>query len=1049
MSRYNNAHKHTHLSNIFSSADSNTKPIEYIKRAVELGHDTYFTTEHGSFGDIFEARALCDQYGLRCVAGMEGYIVPDPNPELKDKSNYHILIIPTTNAARKKMNLISTEANKTGFYYRPRLNPKSLLQLDPNDIYISSACIAGLLCDDRSYNEIFIPLAKHFGDHMLLEIQPHIHPKQIEINQMAQRIALSTGLRLVAMNDSHYIDKNGKKERIELLKGKGITYGDEDTFDLSYPDDKEMFDRFDKQGVLLESQIEQAIKNTLIFDECEEIELDKSIKMPTIHPNLKPNERVDLLKSIVVKEFKKIKEDEDIKGDVLKKYKDGISYEMKIIEDTNDEIHTADYFLFNYEMIKLAVNKYGGVLTRGGRGSCASFYINRILGMTQLDRFRIPIPIYPDRFASTARLLENRSLPDVDLNTESQEPFVKAARELLGENSCFPMWAPGTMQISEAFRNVCRSHGLAHDEYNEVGKNIDQYRNSQKWKPFIEEAEKYVGTIISGSVHPCSFLIFSGDIRSEFGLTRFGDNLCVMMTSAEADDWKYLKEDILVVEIWGLIADTFRELKRPIIPARELLREIKNDQRVWDLFKYKITATLNQVDTQNGTEQAYRYGIKSFVDGALIAAAIRPSFDAYRQDFLDHKPFTTGSKAVDECLASTNGRILFQESLMSFFEFLGVTPSESIGLIKKISKKKIKPEDFADLEERIRKTWAEKSGSDNGFESTWNMVQDCMSYGFCSAHAAATSLDMCYSAFLKTRYPYEYMTVCLNHYENNKDKTTRLTKELKYFGISLEGIKFGRSRAKYTYNKERKVITKGIASIKYISENVAEELWALKDNNYPHFAYLLKDIDEKTSVDSRQREILTRLGFWSSFGKNAKLLKIISLYDNIGKRKTIKRTDLEKFNIPEEVAQKYAGTVTEKQFKDLDNVGMIIELSKNIEDKSIPIRLQIQSEIETLGTANFCSSEINERYWIVIEYKTYGSNSTRPYITVRNLNNGEEIKTKVTSSKQYQTSPFGLYSVLRVDAFAERPKKRNVNGQWVDDPVEKELIISSYETIVK
>ena len=1047
MSRYNNAHKHTHLSNIFSSADSNTKPIDYIKRAVELGHDTYFTTEHGSFGDIFEARALCNEYGLRCVAGMEGYIVPDPNPELKDKSNYHILIIPTTNEARRKMNLISTEANESGFYYRPRLNPQSLLQLDPKDIYISTACIAGLLCDDRSYSELFVPLAKHFGDHMLLEVQSHIHPKQIEVNQKAQRLAVATGLRLVAMNDSHYIDNSGKQERLELLKGKGITYGDEDTFDLGYYDDQIMFDRFDKQGVLSESQIEQAIKNTLVFDECEEVVLDKTIKMPTIYPELKLSERVGLLKKTVVKEFKKIKEDEGIEGDVLKKYKEGIAYEMKIIEDTNNEIHTADYFLFNYEMIKLAVEKYGGVLTRGGRGSCASFYINRILGMTQLDRFRIPIPIYPDRFASTARLLENRSLPDVDLNTESQGPFVNAARELLGENSCYPMWAPGTMQISEAFRNVCRSHGLAHDEYNEIGKSIDQYRDNPKWRPLIEEAERYVGTIISGSVHPCSFLIFSGDIRSEFGLTRFGENLCVLMTSAEADDWKYLKEDVLVVEVWGLIADTFRELGQPIIPARQLLREIKNDEKVWDLIRNKITATLNQVDTPNGTEQAYKYGVKSFVDGALIAAAIRPSFDAYRQDFLNHKPFTTGSKAVDSCLVSTNGRILFQESLMSFFEFLGVTPSESIGLIKKISKKKIKPEDFANLEERIKKTWIEKSGNDDGFESTWAMVQDCMSYGFCSAHAAATSLDMCYSAFLKTRYTYEYMTVCLNHYDGNQDKTTRLIKELDYFGIKLEGIRFGRSRAKYSYDKSKGVITKGIASIKYISDAAAEELYDLSKNTYTSFVRLLHDINEKTSVDSRQLNILTTIGFFQDYAKNKKLLDIIALYDKLGKKKVIKKTDLEKLNIEENIVRKYSAKEKDKQFREIDNLSLIEELSESIDDKQIPIRQQCQIEKEMLGYVTLVRPDINPKYYIVIEYKTYKS-SSRPYVTVRSLSTGEEIKTKITQSKLYSQSPFGIYAVLRIDSFAEKPRMRKQGDEWIETG-ETELIISAYETIAR
>ena len=76
---------------------------------------------------------------------------------------------------------------------------------------------------------------------------------------------------------------------------------------------------------------------------------------------------------------------------------------------------------------------------------------------------------------------------------------------------------------------------------------------------------------------------------------------------------------------------------------------------------------------------------------------------------------------------------------MQYFDWLGVSPAESIGLIKKISKKKIKQSDFDNLEERIKKQWIINTGSEEMFSETWHLVQSCMSYGFCSAHAAATS----------------------------------------------------------------------------------------------------------------------------------------------------------------------------------------------------------------------------------------------------------------------------------------------------------------------
>ena len=263
--RYNNYHKHDHMSNIFSP-DSNTKQEEYILKALEYGHTNYFTTNHGSFGDIFEAKTLCDKYGLKCIAGIEGYIVPDPL--LKDKSNYHIIVIPKTDIARKKMNYVSSMANIKGFYYKPRFFIEDLLALDKDDIYITTACVAGLLRDEVSINKIFKPLLEHFGNNMMLEVQSHNEPIQKEINTKAIYYSEQYGLSLIAANDSHYIDEEGRQERLELLKGKHINYGTEDEFILDYPTAEVMMARFKKQGVLTDRQIDDAINNTLIFDNC-------------------------------------------------------------------------------------------------------------------------------------------------------------------------------------------------------------------------------------------------------------------------------------------------------------------------------------------------------------------------------------------------------------------------------------------------------------------------------------------------------------------------------------------------------------------------------------------------------------------------------------------------------------------------------------------------------------------------------------------------------------------------------------------------------------
>ena len=1043
---YENYHKHDRISNIFTP-DTHIFAKDYINRIKELGYGCYFTTNHGSGGDIFESLTLCRQNGIKCLFGIEGYIVP--NPLEKDKRNYHIVIIPRDNVARKKLNLINSRANAEGFYYKPRIFLEDLLKLNPNEVYITTACVAGIVRDIDAVREIFIPLMQHFGKNLFLEVQNHNERNQKLVNQICLKLSEKYGLSLIAANDSHYIYPEQAKDRLEFLKGKGINYGDEDSYILDFPDYNTFYQRFIKQGVLSPEQIKTAIANTLIFRDCEEIDLDYSIKMPSIYPNLTADEKITELKSHVAKKFKEIIKTDEITPEELPKYKQGIYEEMKVIEQTK-EINTADYFLFNERLVEKAVNEYHGVLTRTGRGSCGAFYINKILGMTQLDRFRLDIKLYPERFMSTARLLENRALPDIDFNVVSQEPFIRAAKDLLGEYGCYPMIAYGTMQIGEAFRNVCRTHDLPYDEYNEIAKNVEDYAENKKWKPYIDEAKKYIDVVVSASPHPCAFILFNTDLRAEYGVVRIGDKLCVMITSSEADEYKVLKDDFLVVTVYKLIDETFKLIGKPIITVRELLLSVKDDERIWDIFAKELTCTLNQVDGDWATSLLKDYKPKNYSDMAMFVACLRPFFNAWRDGFISRVDFTTGSPYLDEVLASTNGYILFQENLMQYFEWLGVTPAESIGLIKKISKKKIKPEDFKSLEDRIKTKWLENTGSMEAFDTTWEMIQGCMNYGFASPHAVATAIDCLYGAYLKVHYPLEYYTVALTNYSGDMERTNKLMKELPHFGITLYPIKFGKSSAQYAMDKENNAIYKGIESIKFCNAIIAQELLELSHNHYENFIELLDDIKDKTSVNSRQLKILTGLNFFSDFGNNQYLLNIVNLYDGVKitpegvkSPKTIlppirtckqfKKDKLEtyrEYGVTENLIKKYSSKETAKQYSQIDNLGLLTELCKTIPNEQMSIKDYVRFEKENLDYVTYVNPDMSEDYYIVTDFKVY-KNATKPVLVIRNIKTGEDTEISIQQSKIFKQNPFGCYAILKIQGFTWVYKRKEVNGKWV------------------
>lgn len=1032
MKKYANYHKHDHISNIFVP-DTHIKCEDYLKRIKELDYDCYWTTNHGTGGDIFEARDLCDQYGIKCYYGLEGYIVKDPYE--KDNRNYHIVVIPKTNMARKRLNLATSRASEEGFYYKPRLFLEDLLKFEKNELYFTTACVAGIIRDDDGVNDIFEPLVNHFGDNVFLEVQNHNEDNQKRIVEKCVEFSQKYNLRLIAANNSHYIYPEQSSDRLEFLKGKGINYGDEDSYVLDYPDYDTSVLRFKKQGILTENQIFEALDNTRIFEECEEIQLDKNIKMPSAYINMSADEKIQELKNHINEKFAVIKREENIIGDKLKMYLDGIKYEMGIIEDTK-ELNTADYFLLNEKIVDLAVNKYGGILTRTGRGSCGSFYINRVLGMTQIDRFTSPIKLYPERFISTARLLENHAMPDIDYNVASQEPFISAAKEVLGEHSVYPMVAYGTMQMAKSFRNVCRSHGLEFDDFNDVAKNVEKYESDSKWKDYIEEARKYVDVVVSASVHPCAFALSNNDLRYEYGIVKVGKAICVMITSAEADYWKILKDDFLIVSVWGIISDTFKLIGEPVLTVNQLFQRL--DDKVWKIYADGITCTLNQVDSDYATNLMRRYKAKSVGEMAMFTAAVRPSFDPWRDDFIERKHYTTGSKKLDEVLFETEGRITFQETLMTYFQWLGVTPAESIGLIKKISKKKIKPEDFEKLETRLKDNWLKNTGSMEHFDETWHMVQSCMSYGFAAPHALATAIDSVYGAYLKANYPMEYYITVFKYYTGDLERTKKLTDELAYFKISLKNAKFRKSKSDYTIDRENNVIYKGMESIKYCNAVIADELYELRNNQYDYFMDLLIDIDRKTSVDARQLDLLIKLDFFSEFGNSRMLDYCVGFFRRFkeGNAKQMAKSLLVNDKTLEEIVKRNS-RATEKTYLDLNTVQILHECEEQTqirEPVDYPIGKKIEWQQEYLGYTNIQTGKPEDKLKLVvlgIRYLMTKDKSKCWAAELELMSIGTGIKNKLMVFKRtLDKTPLKVYNIITVEYKDMKLEKRGQYSNW-------------------
>ena len=263
---------------------------DYAKRAVELGHSVLSSCEHGNQGNYRECALLAEKYSLRWRYVSEAYFVKDRHE--KDNTNCHIILAAKTAKGVGDLNFALSEANISGFYYRPRVDMELLLSLDPKDVFVTTACIAGVFkYGEEEAEKLILCFAQHFRDSFMLEVQYHDTEKQQEVNQFLLKLYRRHGIPLIMGTDSHFIYPEDAVLRQQRLEANHIRYEDESGWYMDYPSGAEAYRRFQKQGVLSDAQIREAIANTNVFLTFEDVIFDRSKKLPSIYPNLSQEER--------------------------------------------------------------------------------------------------------------------------------------------------------------------------------------------------------------------------------------------------------------------------------------------------------------------------------------------------------------------------------------------------------------------------------------------------------------------------------------------------------------------------------------------------------------------------------------------------------------------------------------------------------------------------------------------------------------------------------------------------------------------------------------
>ena len=1011
---------------------------------------------------------------MKYIHAEEFYITEKIDVDNLVRDNYHCILIAKNYDGVKEINKLSSKSfyRDGHFYYQPRITFDELINTSDN-IIITTACIGGILgCGSAELKKEYIKFLIKNKHRCFLEIQHHFSEDQIKYNKLIYEIHKRTGIRLIAGTDSHAAKEIDLDGRDIMQKSKNVKFSGEDEWDITFMDYESLVRKYKIQDSLPEDVYFKAIENTNVMaDMVEEYQLDYTHKYPVLY---KDSNKVFL---------EKIKQGIIDRG--INKLPNYNEYKERIKSEVQTYIHNgAVDFMLLEEDYKRALRD-SGVVCGYSRGSVSGSLIAYLLHITEVDSVKYNLNF--SRFMNPERV----SLADVD--TDWFDTDRDKVRDYLFDKeglSCCNIITFNTIKLRGAIKDVGRALGYSPTETQEICNSVEEDENKKEFVPDIikerypdifKYAEIVKGTITSLGRHAAGLVVSPFDVEEEFGTLRISSDPrpISQINMKEIDNVNFVKLDVLGLDCVGLIKQTCDIAGIPFLTPDNT---DYNDVNVWNDLKKDTTMVfqyesdfagdyLKQVLSDETIENIKKINPNfSYIDLMSMAnGAIRPAGASYRNE-LSHGIFRdNGNKELNDFLSPTLGYLVYQEQIIEFLhKFCGFTMGEADVVRRHFSKKTGTETDIPIIKDggyminngtqsdHYIKGFLQTMQDDYGvlkeesekiIENFLQVIIDASDYLFSYNHALPYSFLGYAVAYLKHYYQLETYTTALNIYRTDAKKLAQITSLVKSHGIELHQIKFGKSRANYVMDKPNNSIYKGIQSIKYCNAQIAEELYELAQNNtYTDFIKLLVDINENTSVNARQLEILTILNFFSDFGENKYLLNIIKLFDKLNGVKQIKKSNMEEFGVNEFIMQKFSEKETKKIYKGVDWIGILKELSKKIEHETIDLISQMKYEKEFLEYIDYVNPSANENYYIIVDFVQY-KDVSKPRFVARRICDGEEITARIKQSKVFKSSPFGLWSALEIRAFDEEFKKKpDQTGKWVVTD-ETEYILNEYEVI--
>jgi DNA polymerase III alpha subunit len=667
------------------------------------------------------------------------------------------------------------------------------------------------------------------------------------------------------------------------------------------------------------------------------------------------------------------------------------------------------------------------------------------------------------------------------LNLANPEVFAKAQDDVMTEiygsgGHAYPMISYKPLQKSSAFKLYAKSQGLDYETANEITAQIALYEKAvkhadtqedkdalnwydfvdEKYHKYLDESKKYQGIINAKSQAPCGYLIYGGDIKREIGLIRCvsgnsdGDGtesksvITTVIDGMVAENYKFVKNDLLKVDVWLTINKIFEKIGIPTYTVTEITKIIEDDKKTWDIYKNGYTLGVNQMESDFARTCSMRYKPSNMQELTALVSALRPGFKTQLDNFLDRKPYSTGVKELDNLLKDSFHYIMYQENIMTYLGWLGIEQTETYAIIKKISKKKFKEKELAELKAKLIQSWKEHTGTEEGFDKTWEIMEAFSKYALNASHAYSYAYDSVYGAYLKAHYPYEFYSVMMQHLseKGEKDKVTEYKKEMINLGIKNGDYKFRRDNREFSVDKMNGSINPSLLSIKHFSMKTAEILYELGKQQYNSFADLLETLRLNGLSEARIQDLI-KINYFSEFGNINYLEKYFEAFTqfySLSNKKYLSQYGKEKAfsnNIDYDILRRNCEKETVKTFMGINAKNIINEIMDSCKNVTISSKSILQHRYEVLGYIDIIDKRY-KGYCMVTDLNC----DYAPKLGLYALANGNTIPVKI-SKKIYMKNPIKRGDIIKVLSQEKLPKKKRVNGEWTELE-EKEWWITDY-----